>query len=103
MHHVNKQLALFFDQVGTRNYQKKLIASLITLFYVIVFHGNLILLLGFNIEIPEIYYCLSQWSPLIMYQIVYLSVIVVFFYLADFNFKVRTKIVRPVEDYEDFR
>ena len=94
LHSVNKQLALFFDQVGITNYPKKSIESLTLAFFVIAIHLDIISILGYNFEIPKIYFCLSVWLNNLLYQAVRLAVTGAFFFLADFTFETRTRQAR---------
>ena len=87
---VNYQLDLFFNQVGIRNYPKKLIDLLIALFLLFVINCDVMLIIDSYIQITKIYYYLSVWLNILMYRVVNLAVIAAFYFLGDFGFEVRT-------------
>ena len=81
---VNKQLALFFHQVGMKNYRKKLIAAFITIYFLVYIQIYIIRILMYYINIDKIYLYVAVWLFIIMSFSVYLIVALVFYYLADF-------------------
>ena len=87
---VNKQLALFFKQVGMRSYLRKSIAVILVVFVLIAVNADVMLILLYFIEINKIYYYVASWLNSIMNFSVYLSVTLVFYYFADFGFEART-------------
>ena len=98
MHHVNKQLDLFFDQVGIRTYSKKSITALIAGYFCFVINWDITDIVKQYIEVANIYHTLSFFLYLIMYFAIYLAVTVAFYFLADFSFEKRSNWVRP-EDH----
>ena len=92
---VNKQLALFFEQVGKRGYLKKSIALFLTAFFISVIHFDVMRILTYFIEVGKIYYYVAAWLYLIILYLLYLGVTLVFFYLGDLSFEERTNQVRP--------
>ena len=99
---VNEQLALFFHQVGMRNYRKKSIAVFIAAYYLLLIHYDIMSIVGFFINVGMIYYYVSVWLYLIINYSVHLVVTVVFYYLADFGFEVRTYQVKPEGKQQGF-
>ena len=86
---VNRQLALFFDQVGITAYPNKSIVFLIATFFVVVIHQDAIAILIYYREVPVIYLYVSGWLNNVMYPAVFLTVTAAFLFLADFGFEVR--------------
>ena len=87
---VNNQLALFFEQVGMRGYLKKSIAVFIMAFFLIIIHMGIMIILMYYIEIDKIYYYMAAWLNAIIFYSLYLAVILIFNFLADFGFEART-------------
>ena len=102
MKSVNKQLALFFDQVGIKAYPTKSIASLIAVFVVIAIQQDIVIVSSYYIKINKIYNYLQGWTNLIVYRAIYLTLTVAFYYLADFGFEARTNPVRFADHQEGF-
>ena len=94
---VNKQLALFFDQVGIRNYPKKTITTLITAYVVFSIHCDVILILKYFVEISKIYEYISRQLFNINYNMVYLTTTAALYYLADFGFDTRNTQKRRID------
>lgn len=88
---VNKQLALFFNQVGINNYPKKLITALFAAFFLIVINLDIVRICLINSEDGNIYYYISIWLYFIIYNLVDLGVTGFFFFLADFGFEARAE------------
>ena len=98
MHHVNKQLPLFFDQVGINTYPKKFVFGLITSFFIFVIHFDIVRIIGQYVHIPKIYYYASAWMNDLIYQTIYLMVTGAFYLLADFGFETRKNKYRHSEN-----
>ena len=94
---VNKQLALFFKQVGMKGYLKKSIEFFIAAFFFIVIHWDVMRILGYFIEVNKIYYFVAGYLDLIIYPLLFLFVTLVFFFLADLGWETRTTRVRPAK------
>ena len=97
---VNKQLALFFKQVGMNSYLKYSINFLVAAYFIFVIDWKIIIILMHFIEIDEIYKYVSGWLYLIIFFSVYLFVTLVFYYLADFNFVARVNQVKPETNHK---
>ena len=99
LYHINKQLALFFDQVEIKTYPKRVVATIITSLFIFVIHWDVLNILRFYYKIPMIYYYISGWFNNIIYPTLNLTLTAAFFYLADFGFENRAnQDLRPSEE-----
>ena len=64
---MNKQLTLFFKEVGVINYANKSITFIIASFFVIVINNDLAIILSYYYQLPVIYLKLSNWLNAIIY------------------------------------
>ena len=92
---VNKQLALFFEQVGIRSSLKKSIAVFIAAYILFVINFDVVRILVYYIKIDKIYYYTTVWLYFIVYYSLYLVVTLVFYFLADFGLEARIIQERP--------
>ena len=92
---VNRQLALFFEQVGRSGYPKKSIAVFQAAFFLIVIHNDIKIILRYFIELNKIYYYTAVWLNNIMFEVLYLLVTLAFLFLSDLGYEARTARVRP--------
>ena len=87
---VNKQLALFFKQVGRRGYLKKSIALFLASYFISFIHKDVMRILMYFIEISKLYFYVVAWLYGINSWLLYLAVTLVFCYLGDLGFEART-------------
>ena len=88
---MNKQLALFFVQVNIKSYPQKLIASMITSFFVIMISSDITQILKYYSDLENgVWFYLIIWSKDVIKQAIYLTLTGAFIYLADFGFEVRS-------------
>ena len=92
---VNRQLGLFFEQVGSSGYLKKSITVFQAAFFLIVTHCDVMRIFRYFIEMNKIYYYAAGWLYEIIFYSLYLFVTLVFYFLADVDFEERTARVRP--------
>ena len=102
MLNVNKQLAIFFKQVGIRNYPKKSIAFILAAYFVFIIQFAVIQILKFYIEISNIYFWLGAFLQNIIYQALFLTITASFYYLADFGFEARINQEQQTYENEGF-
>ena len=92
---VNRQLALFFEQVGKSGYSKKSIVVFQAAFFLIVIHWDVMIILTYFIEVNKIYYYAATWLNNIMFKVLYLLMTMAFLFLGDLGYEARTARVRP--------
>ena len=94
MYSINKQLILFFRQVEIRNYPSKFINTVLTAYITLGLNIKIMLLIEEHIEIPILYHYISYWLNGQMFPGLFLSVTLIFYWLADLNFEERQKSLR---------
>ena len=86
---VNKQLALFFNQIGIRSYPKKSIIFLITAFFFISVLHDVFFVLKEYMQIANTYHSLEDLLNMVVLRAVNLTITLAFYFLADFGFEAR--------------
>ena len=92
---VNRQLALFFEQVGRSGYLKKTIVVYQVAFFLIVIHWDVMSILMYFIEVNKIYFYVAGWLNSIMFEVLFLMITMAFLFLGDLGYEARTARVRP--------
>ena len=94
---VNKQMALFFKDVGMRNYLKNTITVFVAVFSIIIICWSVLRIANYYTRIGKIEYHLSGWLYLIINFSAYLALTGIFYLLADFGFDAGTYRFRTAE------
>ena len=89
MYRVNKQLALFFNQVGVRSYHEKSITFLIASYFVTIIQIDIAAILFYYGQISKTLFYISNYLQVVIYPVVFLTVTVAFYFFADFGFEKR--------------
>ena len=73
-----------------RNYSRKYIAAYIAAYFIAINLFDIVIIIRYFIEINKIFYYVVGWLNIIVYNLDYLALTGILYFLADFGFETRT-------------